>query len=247
MTTTAAIHHAEAIRRLAPAILAEADGRVILLRAINGNGATYLARCMREALPELSREALLRQGLTYGAAHLSCGDTPPFRAPHSTTSTGAMLGVDRPGEIDLARHGILLLDGVHRFHAVMLDLVRDQLAAGDPVTVVAIAPPQVACAAGTCRPLRRGLLADAYEVDVAARVAAVRHGMEPPVTAPVDPAMAEADAEHAAELRASAERACKAELIDWVVEAEMRLATLLADTCADCGAPTTGSHPHTCA
>jgi magnesium chelatase family protein len=50
----------------------------------------------------------------------------PFRAPHYTCSTAALVGARdknrrRPGEIDLARHGVLFLDDVTEFGTMALD------------------------------------------------------------------------------------------------------------------------------
>ena len=59
---------------------------------------------------------------------------PPFRAPHHTTSTIALVGGGsatlRPGEISLAHGGVLFLDELGEFAPAALDALREPLEEG---------------------------------------------------------------------------------------------------------------------
>ena len=83
-----------------------------------GSGKTMLARCLPTILPPLSMEESLEVTKIHSVAGLlspsdGLASERPFRAPHHTASSAAMMGGGRlakPGEISLAHLGVLFLD-----------------------------------------------------------------------------------------------------------------------------------------
>ena len=120
-----------------------------------GSGRTVWARDLASRI-ELSSEQRDEMYAMYHLARLPSGFVPtktPFRAPHHTCSTAALRGQItasgriRPGEISLARHGVLFLDDATEFRREALDTIARAIDTEPaPFTLVlAIAP----CA---CRP-----------------------------------------------------------------------------------------------
>jgi magnesium chelatase family protein len=110
-----------------------------------GVGKTLLMRCAEGIQPPLDDAEALEVSRIYSAAGLIDRRAPvtrrrPFRAPHHTVSTQALVGGGqrvRPGEASLAHRGILLLDEALQFRSDALDALRQPLEAGQ-VTIARV-------------------------------------------------------------------------------------------------------------
>ncbi len=98
-----------------------------------GSGKTMLARRLRSLLPPLDREQALectRIASVTSPRRVPLHQRPPFRAPHHTASSIALIGGGpklRPGEITLAHHGVLFLDELPEFDRNALEALRQPL------------------------------------------------------------------------------------------------------------------------
>jgi magnesium chelatase family protein len=103
-----------------------------------GIGKTLLLRCAAGLVPPLEDEEAIEVSRIYSVAGLLDRRAPllrerPFRAPHHTISTQALVGGGprvRPGEASLAHRGILLLDETLQFRSDALDALREPLEGG---------------------------------------------------------------------------------------------------------------------
>lgn len=103
-----------------------------------GVGKTLLARAAATLLPPLDEAEAAEVSRIHSVAGLADADGPigrrrPFRAPHHTISTQALVGGGphvRPGEASLAHHGALFLDETLQFRADALDALRGPIDSG---------------------------------------------------------------------------------------------------------------------
>lgn len=101
-----------------------------------GVGKTLLARAGAGLLPPLSEEEASEVSRIHSVAGVGDGmrsGRRPFRAPHHTISTQALVGGGpriRPGEASLAHRGALFLDETLQFRADALDALRGPIDAG---------------------------------------------------------------------------------------------------------------------
>jgi magnesium chelatase family protein len=116
--------------------IAAAGGHSLLMVGPPGTGKSMLAQRLPGLLPVLPDDAALESAAVLSLAgqfDVHRWGQRPFRAPHHSASSVALVGggsPPRPGEISLAQHGVLFLDELTEFQRAALEALREPLETG---------------------------------------------------------------------------------------------------------------------
>jgi magnesium chelatase family protein len=116
--------------------IAAAGAHSVLMVGPPGSGKSMLAARLAGILPPMTQDEALESAALQsiaGGFSASRWQRRPFRAPHHTASSVALVGggaVPRPGEISLAHHGVLFLDELPEFERKVLEVLREPIEAG---------------------------------------------------------------------------------------------------------------------
>ena len=117
--------------------IAAAGGHHLLMVGPPGSGKSMLAARLPSVLPPMTQDEVLEVSQIHSIAGLLHDGhlitTRPFRSPHHSASTPAMVGGGlkaRPGEISLAHRGVLFLDELPEFTRQTLESLRQPIETG---------------------------------------------------------------------------------------------------------------------
>jgi magnesium chelatase family protein len=117
--------------------IAAAGRHSVLMTGPPGTGKSMLAARFPALLPGMTDaealESAALQSLGTAGFRIENWKRRPFRAPHHTASSVALVGGGsdpRPGEISLAHHGVLFLDELPEFDRRVLEVLREPLESG---------------------------------------------------------------------------------------------------------------------
>ncbi|HVV69919.1 MAG TPA: YifB family Mg chelatase-like AAA ATPase [Gammaproteobacteria bacterium] len=117
--------------------IAAAGQHSLLMTGPPGTGKTMLASRLNSILPLMTEAEALEAAAVLSIAgkpfNHQCWRLRPFRAPHHTASSVALVGggsPPKPGEISLAHQGVLFLDELPEFNRSVLEALREPLESG---------------------------------------------------------------------------------------------------------------------
>ncbi len=118
-------------------LIAAAGGHNLLLSGVAGSGKTMIAKRLPTILPALTREENIEITKIYSIAGLlprgeALMNRRPFRTPHHTITTpaligGALQGGIVPGELVLSSGGVLFLDELPLFSKSSIEALRQPI------------------------------------------------------------------------------------------------------------------------